>query len=111
MQIHDGPSTFSRLPPPRRKDGAHWKIVGGHKSQSGMNIIEKRRVEEVGREEGWEEGRQARWGGQVVAFIYLRDQSSLLLFSTIQTVRGNWPHAARPASHFIRLQPAPALPF
>lgn len=39
-----------------------------------MNIIEKRRVEEV----GWEEGRARAGGvagGQVAAFIYLSDQS------------------------------------
>lgn len=56
-----------------------------------MNIIEKRRVEEEGREEGGE----ARWGTSGGIYIFKRSEQ-FVAFPTIQTVRGNWPLAARP---------------
>lgn len=54
-----------------------------------MNIIEKRRVEEV----GWEEGRGSGWGASGGIYIFKRSER-LLVFPAILTVQGNWPHAA-----------------
>lgn len=80
MQIHDQPSTFSPPPDsPPRKDGAHWS----NKSHGGVNIIERKRVEEVDEVVGvgGGGGGVGREGGRQAAALTCSGDQSVSCFS------------------------------